>query len=212
VLVGALVVFVLGNLVPVLTADHGLFVAARAGRAIPRIVSGVAVSAALCMPLGALVGQALGWRGSFVAVVVALIATLVVPSVPSTGGGTGSQSSYAFAPRVLAVLVLSSLASASIADRNAARSLIVATTGVAMALMALCIFGAIACFVAPALLALGIAFGSFAGGVATSTFGASAAVITSLITTVSAVAVAWATGFLEPPVAAYAEEPAPELA
>jgi DHA1 family inner membrane transport protein len=145
ILIGALMLFILGNLVPVLSVDYGLFVAARAvagalqglfiaagfaagisvvppermGRAISVVVSGVAVSAALGVPLGTLVGQALGWRGSFVAVVVlgllALVATLVlVPSVPSTGGGAGSQARYAFAPRVLAVLVLNFLVFAAL--------------------------------------------------------------------------------------------------
>lgn len=57
-------------------ALQGLFIAAafgtgiavvsaeRTGRAIAVIFSGVAVSAALGVPLGTLVGQALGWRGS----------------------------------------------------------------------------------------------------------------------------------------------------
>jgi MFS transporter, DHA1 family, inner membrane transport protein len=66
-----------------------------------------------------LVGQTLGWRGSFTAVVVlaalALIATLMlVPSVPNTGGGAGNQARFAFAPRVLAVLFLGFLAFASV--------------------------------------------------------------------------------------------------
>jgi MFS transporter, DHA1 family, inner membrane transport protein len=140
VLVGALVGFIAANLVQVLTADYGLFVAARAvagslqglfiaaafvaaiavvapermGRAISVVISGVAVSAAVGVPVGTLVGQALGWRGSFAAVVVlavvALAATVVlVPSVPAVGGGAGGQARYAFAPRVLAVLVLNFL-------------------------------------------------------------------------------------------------------
>ncbi len=82
------------------------------------VLSGVSVSAAVGVPLGTWVGQALGWRGSFVGVVVlgvlALIAILaLVPSVPSTGGAAG-QARYAFAPRVLAVLGLNFLTFAAI--------------------------------------------------------------------------------------------------
>lgn len=134
-LIGTIVLFILANLVPVLTANYGVFLAARTaagalqglfiavafavamavappermGRAISVVVSGVAVSAALGVPLGTLAGQALGWRGSFTAIVavsvLALVATLaLIPPVPSTGGGAGGQARYAFAPRVLAVL------------------------------------------------------------------------------------------------------------
>lgn len=144
VLAAALVLFLLGNLVAVITgsfwlfaavrvvtgAVHGLFIAAafatavaavppeRAGRAISSVVSGVAVSAAVGVPLGTLLGQAVGWRGAFVAVVVAaavaLVATLVlVPATPSAGRGAADQARYAFAPRVLAVLLLCALAFAS---------------------------------------------------------------------------------------------------
>ncbi|GAA2810153.1 MFS transporter [Nonomuraea dietziae] len=229
VLIGAVVLCVLGNLVPVLAADYGLFVTARAltgalhglfvavafvvgmsivppermGRAIAAVFSGFAVSAALGMPLGTLVGQALGWRGSFTAVValslIALIATVtLIPSVPSTGGA-GDQAAYAFAPRVLAVLFLNFLVFASLysaltyivpflesvtgvsgalvsafllaygvatavgsfgggrfADTNAARTLIVATIGVAACLLVLHLVGAIALLVALALLAWGL--------------------------------------------------------
>ncbi|WP_051580181.1 MFS transporter [Pseudonocardia acaciae] len=88
--------------------------AERAGRAIAVVISGVAVSAAVGVPLGTLLGQAVGWRGSYLAVVVLIAVTLVataalVPSVPSAGGGVGGQARYAFAPRVLAVLVLCAL-------------------------------------------------------------------------------------------------------
>jgi DHA1 family inner membrane transport protein len=47
---------------------------------------------------------------------------------------------------------------------------------------------------------LGVAFGSFAGGVALGTFTTSAAVLTGLVIAVVAVPVAWATGRLEPSV------------
>jgi MFS transporter, DHA1 family, inner membrane transport protein len=46
---------------------------------------------------------------------------------------------------------------------------------------------------------LGIAFGSFIGGVAIGRFTASAAVITGLIIAVIAIPVAWATSYLKPP-------------
>ena len=145
VLIGAIAVFTLANLVPVLTASYGLFIATRVvtgamhglfvavafvagisfvppermGRAISVVLSGFAVSAALGVPLGTLVGQALGWRGSFVAIVVvsviALVATLaLVPPVPSASGGVAGQVRHAFAPRVLAVLGLSFLVFASL--------------------------------------------------------------------------------------------------
>jgi DHA1 family inner membrane transport protein len=144
VLAGALTLFVIGNLVAVVTslfwvfvaarvltgAIHGLFIAAafatavaavspeRAGRAISVVVSGVAVSAAVGVPLGTLLGQVVGWRGAFVAVVVAgvlaLAATLaVVRPTPSSGAGATDQARHAFAPRVLAVLLLCALVFAS---------------------------------------------------------------------------------------------------
>ncbi|MFG1626117.1 MFS transporter [Kribbella sp. NPDC049227] len=145
VLVGATAVFIAANLVPLLTSTFGLFVAARSvagavqglfiaaafgagiavvppdrmGRAFSVVISGVAVSAALGVPLGTLVGQAVGWRGAFVGVVVlavlALMAVAVlIPSVQSTGGGAGNQARYAFAPRVLAVLGLNFLVFAAL--------------------------------------------------------------------------------------------------
>ena len=145
VLVGTLVVFAVANLVPLLVPDHGVFVAARvlagavqglfiavgfvtgmalvpperAGRAISVIISGIAVSAALGVPLGTLVGQTVGWRGSFLGIillsVVALVATVAsVPSVPRTGGGVAGQARYAFAPRVLAVLLVNFLVFAAV--------------------------------------------------------------------------------------------------
>ncbi|MFE3450285.1 MFS transporter [Nonomuraea sp. NPDC059194] len=234
VLIGTLILFALANLVPVLVPDYGLFVVARilagaiqglfiavgfvtgmsfvpperAGRAISVIISGIAVSAALGVPLGTLVGQTLGWRGSFTGIimlsVVALIAMVaLVPAVPRTGSGVAGQARYAFAPRVLAVLALNFLVFAAVysaltyivpflegvtgtsgalisvfllayglanavgafgggrfADKNAARTLIVATCGTAVCLLALYLVGAIALLVAPALLAWGL----FVGG------------------------------------------------
>ncbi|HEY3062757.1 MAG TPA: MFS transporter [Chloroflexota bacterium] len=222
ILVGTLTLFIRGNLVAVLTASYGLFLVARSltgalqglfiasafgagisvvppqrmGRAMAVIISGVAVSAALGVPLGTLVGQSLGWRGSFTAVVGLALLTLIttlflVPSVPSTGGGASNQVKYAFAPRVLAVLALNFLVFAALyaaltyivpflesvtgmsgaslsvfllaygaatavgsffggrfADQNASRTLIVATIGAAVSMLALYVIGTVAFLVA----------------------------------------------------------------
>jgi DHA1 family inner membrane transport protein len=256
---------------------------ARAGRALAVVISGVAVSAAVGVPLGTLLGQALGWRGSYGAIValiaITLIATVaVVPFVPGTGGGVGDQARYAFAPRVLAVLVLCALVFGStfaaltyivpflqdvtgvsdglvsiflliygvaaavgsfgggrFADWNAGRTLVMGTIGAAGSLAALYLFGTNPFLVGLLLLALGvfsmglgpslqyrvvalagpgsqlaqslpasainlgIAFGSFAGGVALGAFTTSAAVLTGLVIAIIAVPVAWATSRLEPP-------------
>ena len=141
VLITATAVFVLANLMPALGAGYpvfvgvrvvigavqGLFIAAamvtatsivapeRTGRAMAVIISGFAMSSALGLPLGTLLGQAVGWRGSFVAVVVAgaivlALAVVVLPSVPTPrGSGAMGQARHAFAPRVLAVLGVSFL-------------------------------------------------------------------------------------------------------
>jgi MFS transporter, DHA1 family, inner membrane transport protein len=230
VLAGALALFALANLVAVLAtgfelllvtrvvagALQGVFIAAafaagtaavppeRAGRAISVVISGVAVSGAVGVPVGTLLGQLLGWRGSFTAVVVlaalALVAVVaLVPAVPGTGAGVGDQARYAFAPRVLAVLALHVLVFAAVyaaltyivpflqtvtgvsgplvsvfllaygaaaavgsfgggrfADRDAARTLVVATIGTALCLLALYLVGSVPALVALALLALGL--------------------------------------------------------
>jgi DHA1 family inner membrane transport protein len=137
VLIASMVIFAVASLVPVLFPSYGLFVVARvisgavaglftgaafvagtsivpperAGRAISAIISGVAVSAALGVPLGTLAGQAFGWRASFagiavLSVVVTMAVAVLVPSVPGSSGGAGAQARYAFSPRVLAVLGL----------------------------------------------------------------------------------------------------------
>ena len=229
VLAGALVLFLAANLVAVVTTSYGLLMvvrtltgafqglfiagafavagavvpAARLGRAIAVVMSGITVSGALGVPLGTLLGQALGWRGSFTAAVAvaaaALVATLLfVPSVPSTGHGAASQARYAFAPRVLAVLGLTALVFASIyaaltyivpflqtvtgisgglisgfllaygaatavgssaggrfADADAARTVTVATVGVAASLLALSFAGPVPVLVALVLMAAG---------------------------------------------------------
>jgi DHA1 family inner membrane transport protein len=146
VLLATLVVFVLANLLPALGAEYGVFLVARvgigavqglfiaaamvtatsmvppdrAGRAMAVIITGFASASALGLPLGTLLGQAVGWRGSFAAVVAAgalilAIAAVVLPSVPTAGesGATG-QARFAFAPRVLAVLALAVLVFAAL--------------------------------------------------------------------------------------------------
>lgn len=88
----------------------GLVPPERRGRAISMVFCGIAVSTVLGVPLGTLLGQALGWRAAFVGVIVlgavALVATLVfVPPVEGRGGGgLTTQARAAFAPRVLAML------------------------------------------------------------------------------------------------------------
>jgi DHA1 family inner membrane transport protein len=135
-LIASLVVFVALNLLPAFGADYtvfmvarvligavqGLFIAAamvtatsivapeRAGRAMSLVISGFATASALGLPLGTLLGQAVGWRGSFVAVVgvgvvILLFAVALLPSVPTAADSHATgQARYAFAPRVLAVL------------------------------------------------------------------------------------------------------------
>ena len=136
VLLGAMTVFVLANLLPALVADYPLFVAARvvigaaqglfiaaaittatslvpperAGRAMAVVISGFATASAFGLPVGTLLGQAVGWRGSFAAVVVVgavvlAVAVAVLPSVPTSHESRAvGQARHAFAPRVLAVL------------------------------------------------------------------------------------------------------------
>lgn len=137
ILLATLVVFLVATLLPLLVenlplffltravagAAGGLFIAAalitatmivsadRAGRALAAVISGFMVATGLGVPLGTLVGQALGWRGAFAAVLVlalpltAAIAA-AVPAVPGTGGAVAGQARYAFTPRVLAMLGL----------------------------------------------------------------------------------------------------------
>ncbi|UJW31090.1 MFS transporter [Saccharothrix sp. AJ9571] len=145
VLAVAFLLFGAANLIAVATAGFGLFVAVRvitgglhgllvatafsvgmavvpperAGRAISVVLSGVAVSTAMGVPLGTLLGQTVGWGGSFIAVAafaaLAMVGTLaLVPPTPSTGARAGNQARYAFAPRVLAVLALCALLFASL--------------------------------------------------------------------------------------------------
>ena len=82
----------------------------RRGQAISMVFGGIAVSTVVGVPLGTLIGHAVGWRAAFVVVVALTAAALVasvmfVPSVPAAGSARlGAQSKAAFAPRVLAIL------------------------------------------------------------------------------------------------------------
>jgi DHA1 family inner membrane transport protein len=137
----ALTVFVLANLLPVLGATfvpflvarvvigavQGLFIAAamtistsivpaqRRGRAMALVISGFATASAIGLPLGTLLGQAVGWRGAFatvvaLAAVVLLAAAAVLPSVPSSSEHQAAgQARAAFSPPVLAILGLCAL-------------------------------------------------------------------------------------------------------
>jgi MFS transporter, DHA1 family, inner membrane transport protein len=140
ILLATLVVFLVATLLPLVVdnlslffltraiagAAGGLFIAAalitaaaivpaeRTGRALSVVIAGFMVATAFGVPLGTLVGQALGWRGAFAAVLVlALPVTaaiaVAVPAVPGTGGAAAGQARYAFAPRVLAMLGLMTL-------------------------------------------------------------------------------------------------------
>ncbi|MDQ0574260.1 MFS transporter [Agromyces albus] len=141
VLLATMVAFVLANLLPAFGADYSIFLAARvvigaaqglfiaaamvmattivpperAGRAMAVVITGFASASALGLPLGTLLGQAVGWRGSFTAVVAVALALLIIaarvlPSVPTPPeSGAVGQARFAFAPRVIAVLGLAAL-------------------------------------------------------------------------------------------------------
>ena len=139
VVLGSIAVFVVGNLLAVVTADyltflvargitgalHGLFLATaftvatavvpreNAGRAMAAILLGNTLAGAFGAPLGTALGQVAGWRGAFFAVaglgaLVLAASWFLVPSLPGTradDAGRG-QLRNAFAPRVLALLVV----------------------------------------------------------------------------------------------------------
>ena len=132
----SLAIYIAGNIVSVAAAGFGMLLAARIvtgsvhglfigvafmvgaglvppdhrGRAVSMVFGGFSVATVLGVPLGTLIGQAMGWRATFVAVVilgvVALILTLVLIPPVELGGsrGAGAQARAAFAPRVLAML------------------------------------------------------------------------------------------------------------
>ncbi|MGR0319692.1 MFS transporter [Agromyces sp. ZXT2-3] len=137
VLLAATTAFVVANALPALVgADYGMFLvvrvvsgavqglfiaaamvtattivpAERAGRAMAVVIAGFATASASGVPLGTLLGQAVGWRGAFVVVVgaglaVLILAAVVLPGVPTPrGSGAVGQARHAFATRVLAVL------------------------------------------------------------------------------------------------------------
>jgi DHA1 family inner membrane transport protein len=138
VLIVATAVFVGANLLPALGAGYPVFLAARAligaaqglfiaaamvtatsivppersGRAMALVISGFATASAVGLPLGTLLGQTVGWRGSFAAVVAVSVLILVsaiavIPSVPTVSETRAvGQARHALAPRVLAVLAL----------------------------------------------------------------------------------------------------------
>ena len=84
----------------------------RAGRAMSSVIGGFAVSAAIGVPAGTLIGQHLGWRGAFLtlAVLGALVFIAAVALVPHAGAGrptgSGSHLRDAVSPQVLALLAL----------------------------------------------------------------------------------------------------------
>jgi DHA1 family inner membrane transport protein len=137
VVLGSCGIFVIANLLPAIVADYptflvvrvivggvqGLYIAAamvvatsvvapeRAGRAMSAVIAGFASASAFGLPLGTLLGQAVGWRGAFAAVVavgfvVLALALLVVPSVPAARQSATGLARHALAPRVLAILAL----------------------------------------------------------------------------------------------------------
>ena len=169
--------------------------------------------------------------------------TYIVPFLQHVTGITGAPVSVFLLAYGVATAV-GSFGGGRFADANAARTLIVATTGTAVALGALYFVGSIAFLVALMLLVwglfafgmtaslqlrvislagpggalaqslpasainVGIAFGSYAGGVAIGSFTASAPVITGLIIAVISIVAAWATSYLKPPAAKRAPGPA----
>ncbi|NJP93141.1 MFS transporter [Nonomuraea sp. FMUSA5-5] len=104
---------------------HGAFVGAafaaagslvpadRMGRAIAIVMGGIAVSTAMGVPIGTLIGRNLGWRGGFIVIVavgaLVLVGLLVLlPAVAGGGAAVGlrAQVRSAFAPRVLVMLAV----------------------------------------------------------------------------------------------------------
>ncbi|WP_344480377.1 MFS transporter [Glycomyces endophyticus] len=186
VLLAALAVLTALNLLPALGAGleafiaariaigavEGLFIAAaittatsivpaeRAGRAMAVVISGFAVSGAVGMPLGRLLGEAVGWRVSFLAVVLAaaavlLIAWFLVPRVPAESGvGMLGQLRFALAPRVLAVLAVGVLLFAGLAAAMTYLVPVLGAAGVSGPWIGLCLMG----------YGVAAAVGSFGGG------------------------------------------------
>ena len=137
ILLQSLAAFVLVSALPVLLHSYDLFLVTRAvagalqgvfiaaafvigpsvvapnrvGRAMSIVLSGFAVSSAAGVPIGTLIGHAVGWRGAFVVVlavasIVFVAAFAVIPSTPGDGDAASGRARFAFAPRVLALLGL----------------------------------------------------------------------------------------------------------
>ncbi|MGW8483378.1 MFS transporter [Microbacterium sp. NPDC055903] len=187
VLLSALAVFIVLNLLPALGASleifaaarfvigaaEGVFIAAaittatsivprdRVGRAMAVVISGFAVSGAVGMPLGRVLGESVGWRASFMAVFLAsaaalLLAVFVVPRVPAQREvGMRDQLRSALAPRVLAALAVGTLL---FAGSSAAQTYLVpfleGVAGISGAQIGVCLAG----------VGIAAAVGSFAGG------------------------------------------------
>jgi len=178
-------------------AVEGLFIAAaittatsivppeRAGRAMAVVISGFAVSGAVGMPLGRFLGESVGWRVSFLAVVCAatvvlVVASLVVPQVPTEGEvGMLGQLRSAFASRVLAVLAVGVLLFAGV---SAALTYLVpflsGVAGVSGPWVGVCLMG----------FGVAAAVGSFSGGRFADAGAARALTIGTIGVTVSLVA------------------------
>lgn len=82
-----------------------------AGRAIAVVMAGFAVATVIGLPLGVLLGAAVGWRGALLVVgastlVIALVLGIVVPSVPGSAPLGSGGLRRALSPPVLAVLAL----------------------------------------------------------------------------------------------------------
>jgi DHA1 family inner membrane transport protein len=106
----SLAIYIGGNVLAVVAVAFSMFIVARiVTDSIHGLFIGVAL-AVLGVPLGTLIGQAVGWQAAFIGIVIlgviALASTLVfVPSVEGRGtGGFAAHAPAAFAPRVLAML------------------------------------------------------------------------------------------------------------
>lgn len=134
----ALAVYIAGNLLTVVTSGftlllasrvatgmvHGLFIGVatvvaaslagpgREGRAISVVFGGIAISTVIGVPFGTLIGQAFGWRATFVAIIIlgGIALALVLASVPrveSRGSGRFTEEArYALTFPVVATLGL----------------------------------------------------------------------------------------------------------
>jgi DHA1 family inner membrane transport protein len=83
----------------------------RAGRALAIVIAGFSLSTLLGLPLGVLAGAVVGWRGVLLglggaAALVAVLVLTVAPAVPGSAISGARGLRHALAPRVLAVLAL----------------------------------------------------------------------------------------------------------